>query len=42
MQGQVVSAIAPSGKRTLADYVIFSGLVVNTVVIALIVWFYVL
>lgn len=42
MQGQVVSTAARAGRRTLADYVIFSGLVVNTVVIALIVWFYVL
>jgi hypothetical protein len=36
-----VSAMKNSGKRTPADYVIFSGMAVNAVVIALILWFYV-
>jgi hypothetical protein len=37
-----MSAAARAGRRTLADYVIFSGMAVNAAVIALIVWFYVL
>ena len=37
-----MSTAARAGRRTIADYVIFGGLAVNAVVIALIVWFYVL
>jgi hypothetical protein len=37
-----MSARSPSAGRTIADYVIFAGMAVNAVVIALIVWFFVL
>lgn len=37
-----MTATTPLGGKTLADYVIFFGMAVNAVVIALIVYFYVL
>lgn len=36
-----MTAMARSGKRTLADYVIFAGMAANAVVIVLILYFYV-